>query len=207
MTPADLFRIEDRIAQLWRDGEINAVTHLAGSADGNYERFMCDLFNNEVKPTDWVMCGHRHHYHALLHGMPEEQLIENILRGKSMFNYTPRFISSAIVAGTIGIGAGLALAAQERGTGERVWCFIGDAGIEQGGAYEAIWFVADRKLPCTFIIEDNCSSCGVTTTERRGKFWTERPWPSCVRTIEYKMRFPHSGTVERPVLKSMVPAV
>ena len=206
MTPVELIAAEARIAKLWRAGEINAVTHLAGSMDGGYERFLCDLWRDEIKPTDWVMVGHRHHYHAMLHGMTEDELVQSVLMGKSMFNYTPRLISSAIVAGTVGIGAGLALAAQQRGSGERVWCFIGDAGAEQGGFYEAVWFVQDRGLPCTFIIEDNDSSCGVTKDERRGWAWTDRPWPECVRRIKYRLKYPHSGTRERPTLKRLTPA-
>lgn len=205
MTPAELIAAEDEIAALWRDGQINALTHLSGSVDGKYEEFLCSFFHDNIKETDWVCVGHRHHYHALLHGMPKDALIANILLGKSMFNYGPRFICSAIVAGTAGISAGLALAAQQKGTGERVWCFMGDGAEDQGATYEAVWFVHERQLPCAFIIEDNSSSCGVSRLQRRGSA-ADRPWPDCVVRIHYTPKYPHAGTVERPVLKNLRPA-
>lgn len=204
MTPDELIAAEEQVVQLWRDGEVNALTHFGGSIDGRYEERLCSFFHDNIRPADWVLASHRCHLHALLHGMPLSTLLEQVRRGRSMFLFMPRFICSAIVAGTAGIAAGLALAAQQRGTGERVWCFLGDGAEDQGATYEAIWFVHERQLPCTFIIEDNCSSCGVSREQRRGSS-ADRPWPDCVVRIHYKPRWPHAGTVERPVLKRLMP--
>lgn len=205
MTAADLIAAEEKISELWRAGEINALTHLSGSVDRKYEEWLCQFFRDNIKETDWVCVGHRHHYHALLHGMPMDELIANILRGKSMFNYASKFICSAIVGGTAGIAAGLALAAKQRGTDDRVFCFCGDGCEDQGAFSEAVWFVHERKLPCTFIIEDNDSSCGVSREQRRGSN-VDRPWPECVVRVHYKPRWPHAGDGSRPELKSKIPA-
>ena len=206
MTPAELIAAEDQLVQLWRDGEVNALSHFCGSKDGQYEEWMCAFFAAHIRPTDYVLGSHRCHYAALLHGIPLDEVKEMVRRGRSMFIYAPRFICSAIVAGTAGIAAGLALAAKLQGTGQKVFCFLGDGAEDQGSAYEAIWFVEERGLPCTFIIEDNSSSCGVSREQRRGSD-RQRPWPGCVRRVSYESKYPHAGTVERPVLKSMVPAV
>lgn len=190
--PESLKATEQEIAALWNAGEISAMTHLAG---GN-EEWLCDFFQANIKPSDWVLASHRCHFQYLLHG--GQDLVENVKLGKSMFLYHPRFICSAIVAGTASIAAGLAASIKRRGGSERVWCFVGDGASEEGNFYEAVRWVDGSDLPCTFIIEDNDSSCGVTKAERGIKPFA---WPACVVRYEYKMTWPHTGTGVRPKLK------
>lgn len=198
-TPEELIAVERVISNLWDSGNLPFLTHLCGSEDGNYEQWLCDFFEQNVKPEDWVLCSHRAHYHALLHGMSAESLIENVETGKSMFLYMPKFIQSAIVAGTCSIATGLALSIQQRGGKERVWNFVGDGCEDHGHFAEAVRFVHGRKLPCTFIIEDNNSSCGVTKEQRGSP--GDWQWPDCVIRYRYKPLFPHAGTGHRPALK------
>lgn len=217
MTAAELIAAEEQVVQLWRDGEVNALTHFCGSMDGSYEKWLVDFFHHNVRSNDFVFASHRCHYHFLLqhetftfkrdgeHWSPQDQLLHLVKHGKSMFLYSSRFICSAIVAGTAGVAAGMALAFKMRGEDRKVFCFMGDGAEDQGGASEAIWFVHERQLPCTFIIEDNCSSCGVSREQRRGSN-ADRPWPDCVVRIHYKPRWPHAGTPDRPTLKSLHPA-
>lgn len=217
MTPAEIIAAEEQVVQLWRDGEVNSLTHFCGSEDGEYEEWLCRFFMDNVRPNDFVFASHRCHYHFLLqhetclfkrdgdNWLPEEQLLHLVKHGKSMFLYSSRFICSAIVAGTAGIAAGMALAFKQRGEDRRLFCFLGDGAEDQGSTAEAIWFVHERKLPCTFIIEDNDSSCGVSREQRRGSN-ADRPWPSCVVRIHYPPRYPHAGDGSRPSLKSQFPA-
>lgn len=198
MTAQELVAAEKELIDLWRDGEVNGLTHFMG---GN-EEWLADFFHSNVKPTDWVFASHRCHFHYLLHGGTD--LKERVLAGKSMFLYHPRFVCSAIVAGTPGIAAGLALAIQQRGGTERVWSFVGDGAEDEGAFYEAAWFVQERQLPCTFIIEDNDSSCGVSRRQRRGSD-KDRTWPECVIRYRYEPRWPHAGDGSRPVLKRTAP--
>lgn len=192
MNPNELLATEAEIERLWNEGELPFLTHLAG---GN-EQFLCDFFQSNIKPTDFVLASHRCHFHYLLHG--GLNLVEKVKAGKSMFLYAPRFLNSAIVAGTCGIAAGLALSIQRRGGSERVWCFVGDGATEQGGFYEAVRFVEGRDLPVTFIVEDNNSSCGVTKEQRGIKSFQ---WPACVVEYRYAPTHPHAGNGSRPVLK------
>lgn len=191
--------MENKIAKLWDQGELPFLTHLCGSLGGQYENWLCEFFHENIKEGDWVLCSHRAHYHALLFGMKEADVIENIKAGKSMFLYMPRFIQSAIVAGTCSIAAGLALSIQQRGGPERVWNFVGDGCEDHGHFAEAVRFVHGRKLPCTFIIEDNNSSCGVTKEQRGSP--DDWQWPDCVIRYRYTPLFPHAGTGNRPNLK------
>lgn len=194
MTPDDLRRTEAEIERLWNDGELPFMTHLMG---GN-EEWLCDFFAANVKPTDWVLGSHRCHFHAMLHGMPAETLVAKVMAGKSMFVFGPRFLCSAICAGTASIAAGLALSIQRRGGTERVFCFIGEGASEEGNFYEAVRLVDNLNLPCTFIIENNDSCCGNTQAQRRVKPFA---WPACVVEYRYMMAWPHTGTGVRPQLK------
>lgn len=197
-TPEQLIATENGIRDLWNAGEVNALTHLSGSVDGEYEKWLCRFFERNISPNDWVLCSHRAHYHYQLHG--GVGLIERIRAGKSMFCYHPRFIQSAIVAGCASIAVGLALAIQRRGGDEKVWCFSGDGAADHGHFLETVAFTANKKLPLTFIVEDNDSSCGVTKVERRGGDW-EWGWPTCVVHYRYKLKWPHGGTGEKIKIK------
>lgn len=229
MTARDLIDTEEEIRRLWEDGQINSLLHLEGSVDGSYEQWLVDFFHNNVKPGDWVLASHRCHFvwqlaheregfgdlnptptfgtdtprYNYVHRTVHQELIRLVLAGRSMFLYSPRFLCSAIVAGTASIAAGLALSIQRRGGTERVWSFGGDGCEDEGHFYEAVRLVHGRKLPCQFIITDNNSSCGVTK-EMRGSpdDWI---WPDCVTRVRYTARFPHAGSAVRPQLKSQLP--
>lgn len=196
-TASELIATENELARLWDEGSIPSLLHLAGSIDGSYEQWLCDFFHENVKPTDWILCSHRAHLHYQLHGGAD--LIAQVLAGNSMFLAGPRFIQSAIVAGTASIAVGLALAIQRRGGSERVWNFVGDGAEDHGHLYEAIRLAHGRKLPLQFIIEDNDSSCGVTKAQRGSP--DDWHWPDCVTRIKYTPRWPHAGTGVRPTLK------
>ena len=200
---------EKEIEQLWNEGELPYLTHLAG---GN-ENWLVDFFAENVKPTDWICASHRAHFHWMLHyGMQiasdgkengpllaHISLIEKVKRGKSMFLYGPRFIQSAIVAGTCAIAVGLAKGAVLRGTGERVFCFVGVGAEDEGHFYEAVRHVHATKLPCNFIIEDNNGSCGVTKEQRGSP--DDWQWPDCVIRHRYTLAWPHAGSGKPMVLK------
>lgn len=208
MTAQDLIDTEEEIRALWESGEINSLLHLEGSVDGSYEQWLCDFFHSNVNPGDWILASHRCHYVyglylEMLTGSKEEarrMVIENVKAGRSMFAYGPRFLCSAIVAGTASIAAGLALSIQRRGGSERVWNFGGDGAAWHGHQMESVAMTHARKLPLTFIVTDNNSSCGVTKEERGSP--TEWQWPDCVVTVKYTPRWPHAGSNVRPQLKT-----
>lgn len=197
MTPQLLTKEENKIAALWNDGRLPFLTHLSGSVDGGYEKWLVSFFHNNIKPDDWVLCSHRAHFHYLLHG--HNDIVEKVSSGKSMFLYGKRFIQSAIVAGTCSIATGIAMAINARAGSERVWCFVGDGAEDHGHFYEAVRLVHGRNIPVTFIIEDNNSSCGVTKAQRWSPDdWT---WPDCVIRVRYEPKYPHAGTGQPMTLK------
>ncbi len=63
--------------------------------------------------------------------------------------------ANGIVAGSIPIAAGAALALKQRGSDRVVVCFFGDGAANEGGFHEALNMAATWKLPVIFICENN----------------------------------------------------
>lgn len=192
MTAPDLIAFENRVREKWEAGELPTLLHLCG---GN-EAQLLDIFSS-IGAADWVFSTHRNHYHALLKGIPADRLMGLIEGGRSMFVYSAahRFFTSAILAGTCGIAAGVAYDIAARSGTEKVFCFLGDGAEEQGHFYEAALFVEANALPCTFIIEDNDRQVDTPKSARRGGR-IEAPLDHfrCVQRYHYKPTYPHAGS-------------
>jgi pyruvate dehydrogenase E1 component alpha subunit len=187
-TKEELIAFEDRIGDLYLDNQLPFLFHLSG---GNEEELI-EIFK-DIKEGDYVISNHRNHYHALLHGIPPEELEEKIKDGRSMFVYDRKrnFFLSAIIGGTPAIAAGVAWALKRKGSTQRVWCFVGDGTEDNGHLAEAIRYVDGWDLPCTFVIESNDRSCEASNADRWGK--TAHPdWnsPSVIR-YQYSCVYPH----------------
>lgn len=186
----ELIDFEKKISDYWENGDLPYLIHLSG---GN-EDFLIDLFEEDIRPGDWIFSTHRNHHHALLSGIEPSKLEQLILDGNSMFVFDKdkHFFSSSILAGTCAIAAGVAYALKESGSENWVYCFLGDGAEEQGHFYEAVMFVEGQDLPCMFIIEDNDRQVDTTFEERNpNKFKFEMP--SCVIRNKYKPTYPHAG--------------
>jgi TPP-dependent pyruvate/acetoin dehydrogenase alpha subunit len=158
-----LINFEKEVGDLFNKGEIRAPIHLYS---GN-EDYLIEIFKEIDVENDWVCCTWRNHYQALLKGIPEDVLLENIMKGKSMVMNLPeyKFICSSIVGGIPSVAAGLALSIKLQNKSGRVWCWIGDMSAETGAFHEAYKYSVNHNLPITFIVEDNRKSvCTPTPT-------------------------------------------
>lgn len=190
MKKQDLIEFEEVVASHWEHGDLPYLIHLSG---GN-EDFLLEHFEEEVKDGDWIFSTHRNHHHALLSGVPRNELLAKILAGNSMFVFdsSRHFFTSSILAGTCAIAAGVAYSLKESGSDNWVYCFLGDGAEEQGHFYEAVMWVEAQDLPCMFIIEDNDRQVDTSFEERNpNKFKFEMP--SCVIRNKYKPTYPHAG--------------
>lgn len=162
-------------------GEIPGPIHL--NSDTQIDPLL-DIFR-DIKRTDWVLGTWRSMYHALLHGVPRDQVMAEVIAGRSMSLHFPyhRFMTSAIVGGMLPIACGLAA------LGDRVWVFCGDMAAQTGGFHEAEKYAGRNHLPVTFVVEDNGLSTNTPTLGAWGSYKSADP----TRRYQYKRTTPHYG--------------
>jgi len=195
LTKEQLVDFETDIANCFNNAMIKAPVHLY---DGNEEQ-MINIFKN-VEPEDWIFCSWRSHYQCLLKGVPQEQLKQDILDGKSITLCYPEYniYSSAIVTGNIPIATGTALDIKRKGGTNHVWCFVGDMTSETGAFFENWKYAVNHDLPITYVIENNGKSVCTETS----KVWNtnELYFAKETRKIiyyEYQTKYPHAGAGQR----------
>ena len=189
LTSEDLKSFEEEVKTTYEAGKIKAPVHLTG---GNEEKLI-NIFQY-VHPDDWVFASWRNHYHALLHGVDRDVLMDLVVRGKSMSVYSkePKLYTSSIVGGIIPIALGTAKAQKESGSERKTWCFIGDMTFESGIFYEAYKYANNFDLALQFVVEDNNMSTNTPTDETWGG--VKRDIPDDVIYYKYEREFPHHGT-------------
>ena len=172
----------------WESGKVLGPVHLS---KGNEEQLI-EIFQY-VHPGDYVYSTWRNHYHALLHGVPQDWLMNEVKRGRSMkvINKEHNFIISAIVGGIIPQALGTAWALKNKGSDRRVWCFVGDMGFETGEFHLCHKYARNFDLPLEFVVEDNNLSTNTPTDETWGK---KQKVPDDVIYYEYERGFPHHGS-------------
>ena len=190
MIKADLIAFEEDIKDCFLRGEIRTPIHLAG---GN-EEHLIRIFR-DIKQDDWVFSTYRSHYHALLKGVPAEQVKRDILAGRSMHinSRKHKFFTSSIVGGCLPIAVGVAMAIQRKGLPNKVWVFLGDMASEMGIFHECSKYSSRFNLPITFIIEDNGFSVNTPTAVAWGNYKYFPLYPEKVKTYEYERIYPHQG--------------
>ena len=196
-TAETLKDFELAVITMFEEGRARCPIHLCG---GNEDELLA-LFST-VKEEDYVFSTHRNHYHYLLKGGSPTKLLDELegkeeglckgnARSMNVIDPSINFYTSAIVGGNCAIAVGVALALKKQGSKAHVWCFLGD-GAEDGGHFlEAARFGWARRLPLTFIIEDNDLSVDSTKADR----WHNFPpikFPNVLR-YEYKRTYPHVG--------------
>lgn len=186
MTAADLIAFEAEVKRRFEAGQIHGPVHLS---NGN-EAQLIEIFE-DVRRTDWVFSTWRNHYHALLHGIPPQYVMDEIVAGRSMsMNHREhRFMSSSIVAGMLPIAVGVAAA------GHRAWCFVGDMAASCGMFHDCVQYAQGHDLPITFVVEDNGHSTNTPTAETWGDYM--RPEGPKIRRYAYRSEFPHIGAGKR----------
>ncbi len=215
-TKEELIQFEKDVVDMYKEGKLRSPIHLSG---GNEDELI-EIFK-KIKPQDWVFSTYRSHYHALLKGVPIDELKAWILDNKSIhfMSKKHKIFTSAIVGGTLPIALGVAKGIQlneqkywedkiqfkrrdeefdavEMPPRQHVYCFVGDMTGETGGFYEVWKYALHWQLPITFIIEDNGLSTDTDTKEvwniaPNGKHWYEDS-PNIIY-YKYKRTYPHYG--------------
>ncbi len=186
-TKKALIDFEREIFRIYETGVIRGPIHLAG---GNEDELIKTF--QEIKKDDWVCTYYRSHYHALLKGIPEDWLKEQIVDGRSMeiMSKDYKFVSSAIVGGQLPIALGIALGIKRDGSDNQVWAFCGDMAASAGMFHECTQYAGGHDLPITFVVEDNGLSIDTPTRE----VWGDSGNDAKVVRYKYGRSYPHHGT-------------
>jgi TPP-dependent pyruvate/acetoin dehydrogenase alpha subunit len=132
-----------------------------------------------LETRDYVFGTHRSHGHFLAKGGSVEALVSEVYcresgcsrgRGGSMHVIDPEvgmLGAAPIVAGTISLALGAALASTVRGDDNVTVAFFGDGATGEGVLYEALNFAALRKAPIIFACENNLYSTHMPIEEIR----------------------------------------
>jgi 2-oxoisovalerate dehydrogenase E1 component len=153
---------EERVAALYRDGEIPGFVHLSIGQEASAVGACWPL-----GPTDVITSTHRGHGHCLAKGLEPLGMFAELMgkdagtnrgRGGSMHIADPTigiFGANGIVAAGLPIAVGAATASQLRADGSVVVAFFGDGAVAQGAFHEAVNLAAVWRLPVIFFCENN----------------------------------------------------
>ncbi len=198
MEKQELIDFENDIAARYDRAEIPYPIHLSRGNEDELIKIFKDF-----RKEDWCFSTWRNHYHALLAGIPKEEVLRQILAGRSMTvcSLEHRFFSSAIVAGCCPIALGVAWDIKRRGGSEKVWIFLGDMASMTGIAIETYNYAKGHGLPLILVKENNNKSVCTNTWET----WGGRVLPyECVITKpdyhyewDLSKHYPHSGAGRR----------
>lgn len=123
-----------------------------------------------LRRTDRIFGGHRSHGHYLALGAPLQGLLDEILcratgvsggRGGSMHICAPEhgFVGSVpLVAATVPLAVGAALAANMDGKGDIAVAYFGDGAAEEGVVHESLNLARTLMAPVLFVCENNLFS-------------------------------------------------
>ena len=165
---------EDRVADLVESGEVKCPCHLYVGQEAIAAGVCAALERN-----DYVWGGHRSHGHYLAKGGNLRALMAEIFgkvdgccegRGGSMhlFDASVGILGTVpLVAATIPMAVGAALATTIRRDGRVSVSFFGDGAMEEGHCHESMNLAALRRLPILFVCENNFYASHMALLERR----------------------------------------
>jgi acetoin:2,6-dichlorophenolindophenol oxidoreductase subunit alpha len=165
---------EESLVEPILKGEIHTPCHLYSGQEA-IAAGICASLNEK----DYVFGTHRSHGHYLAMGSGMPEMVAEIYcceagssrgRGGSMHLSEPDrgMIGSApIVAGTISLAMGAALASSIRGEDRIAVSFFGDGAAGEGVLYECLNFAALKKLSMVFVCENNFYSTHMPIRECR----------------------------------------
>ena len=181
---SQMFRIREAekiIALGKKEGKIGGPVHL-----GIGQEAIAVGVSHSLKTTDKVFSGHRSHAHLLALGSDSRKLFAEIL-GKStglskgmggsmhLIDKEVGFLGSVpIVAGTVPLAVGAALASKLRKDKSVAIAYLGDGAIEEGVVHESLNLAKVLSCPIIFVMENNLFSSHMHISLRQPSDLTAR---------------------------------
>ena len=166
--------VEETIADFVKTKEVDCPCHLSIGQEA-----IAVGVAQFLNKTDRVFGTHRSHAHYLALGGDAYKLLAEVFGrqdgcagglGGSMhlIDQQNGFLGSVpIVAGTIPLAAGSALAAKLQKTNDIAVCFFGDGATEEGVFHETMNLAAIQKLPILFVCENNLYASHLDIKQRQ----------------------------------------
>ena len=155
-------KTENQLALKRKEGLIGGPVHL-----GVGQEAIAVGISKNLKKTDRVFGTHRSHAHLLALNPDFYRLFAEVLgketgfskgMGGSMHLYDQPngfYGSAPIVAGTVPLAVGAAMAARMQKSDDVGIAYIGDGAVEEGVVHESLNLAKMQKAPVLFVIENN----------------------------------------------------
>jgi pyruvate dehydrogenase E1 component alpha subunit len=166
--------VEEEIAARYGQEKMRCPVHLSIGQEA-----VAAAVSAALRPTDQVVSTHRSHAHYLAKGGDLRAMLCELMgrepgccsgRGGSMHLFDQAvgmLLSSPIVAASIPVGVGAALAIKQRGEDAVAVVYMGDASVEEGVFHESANFAALHRLPVVFVCENNLYSVYTALRDRQ----------------------------------------
>ncbi len=153
---------EQKLAANKRDRVIGGPVHL-----GVGQEAIAVGVSSTLRPSDRVFGAHRSHSHLLALGADLRRFFAEVLgrdtglsRGmggsQHLWDQSTGFYGSVpIVAGTVPLAVGAALAAKMQQTGDVAVAYFGDGACEEGVVHESLNLARTLGAPVVFVVENN----------------------------------------------------
>ncbi len=155
-------KVEQKLALEKKNGSILGPVHL-----GVGQEAIAVGVSQNLKKTDRVFGGHRSHSHLLSLNPDIYKLFAEVLGKKSgfskgmggsmhLFDQSNGFYGATpIVAGTVPLAVGAALASKMQNLKDIGVSYLGDGAVEEGVVHESFNLAKVLKTPVLFVIENN----------------------------------------------------
>ena len=167
-------KVEELIGDMVTAGKVACPCHL-----GIGQEAVAVGVSAGLRKTDRIFGAHRSHSHYLAMGGDIHALLAEVLgkedgcsrgMGGSMHLHDASngFMGSVpIVAGTVPLAVGAALAAKMDGRGDIAVTYFGDGAAEEGALHESLNLASNFRLPVVFVCENNFFSSHLHITLRQ----------------------------------------
>jgi pyruvate dehydrogenase E1 component alpha subunit len=155
-------RFEEKVGEMYTRSKVGGFLHLNIGEEATFVGAI-----KALRAGDYLYSTYREHGHAISHGVDPKRVMAELFgrvdgtsrgRGGSMHLFDPekRFMGGyAIVAGSIALAVGTAMACQYRETDNVVMSIFGDGATNNGTFHESLNLAKVWHLPVVFLCVNN----------------------------------------------------
>ena len=166
--------VEQKLAQMRKSGLIGGPVHLGAGQEA-----IAVGISKFLRKSDRIFSGHRSHAHLLALGAEPRKLFAEVLGKKTGFTKGAGgsmhlwdgdngFLGSVpIVAGTVSLAVGAALASRLQGKNDIAVAYFGDGAMEEGVVHESMNLARQLNAPVLFVCENNLFSSHMHISQRQ----------------------------------------